>query len=309
MARWLIAAAVAHIGVLLALVLLAPAPQRARATPDEAARPIEVALLAATPEPSQPPEPEPTAPSSLAASATPSAAPAPSASQAPPRQPPAVPQPPAATQSAPVAVHTSPNGNPADVRVGAEPSRRARTLDGSPPPEGIQLFPSQIDALAMVQEGQGPLGPRAAPSRFQHNLEREHLARTARSGMGPSGAVASAARVAAREFAPREGEARLLTVIDSKGNVTEVRVLNGRGADWKRIAAAIKRALAKRALHVSGATRGVQVITKIAVAYRLPSGSRSAVGFEGGTGTFDMADIGAIARRVVSVSTEAVTPL
>lgn len=308
MARWLIAAAVAHIGFLLALVLLAPAPQRARATPNAATRAIEVAVLT---------EAKPPDPAAVDASEPPSAAatppaPAPSASHAPPRQSPAVPpvsQPPAAVKSAPVAVHTSPDGNPADVRVGAEPRTRATTLDGAPPKDGIQLFPTQFDALAMVQEGHGPLGPRAAPNRFQRDLEREHLARTARSGMGPSGAVASAARVAAREFAPREGEARLLTIIDSKGNVTDVRVLSGRGADWKRIAAAIKRALAKRALHVSGATRGVQVVTKIAVAYRLPSGSRSAVGFEGGTGTFDMADIGAIARRVVSVSTEAVTPL
>lgn len=311
MVRWLTAAVVAHIGFLLALAFLTPAPHRLRSAPNATPRPIEVALLT-TPARTEPDDPRPPEPAKAELS-DPFAASPPRPSPEP-RFAPIAPQPlPPPPAEAPLAVHTSADGNAADVRVGeapADPAPRKKTLDGAPPDPGIRLFPSQSDALAMM-ENNAPLGPRAAPSAFQRNLEREHLARSTRAGMGPAGAVASAARVTARELAPNEGEARLVTTIDASGRVTSVRVLNGRGADWTRIAAALKRALEKRALQVGAAPRGVQVITKIAVAYRLPSGASPSAGFNGvgASGTFDISDIGATARRVVSVQTEAVTPL
>lgn len=330
--RWIVAALAAlaaHIAVLVALTLLAPRPPGWRVAvstaPDASGAGEEVSVFVDEMSGARTREAREEVSSRPPTSATP---PPPNAALKPDRR-----------ARAPDAA-----GQKEDVgKAPSEPkARRAQLGDLTGPipgtlgssAAGIQLGLRFADALAVV--GASPDRERDLSDAIETHLHHALASHDLASGRGPGGAIATAASAVAREIGPNWGMVLLATVIGANGEVLDVELLDAEGAGWAQVPRALLRALRGRSVAVGIAKNGVRVVTKVAAALRLPSGAlapirvlsptepdhvyRDAPMSESSTpappGTipspkirFDLADIGAPRRKVVSVQTLSVTPL
>jgi len=126
-------------------------------------------------------------------------------------------------------------------------------------------------------------------------------------GLGRGGPVVTAARDEAyRAPVPNESTATIRVLFDRDGRVVSADLVDATsgGGAWREVARAIVEALATRPLTLpaSGKANGLAVTVRIVSKVRLPSGARPDSPVSAGAGglIFDLSDIGAKPRRVIS---------
>jgi hypothetical protein len=119
--------------------------------------------------------------------------------------------------------------------------------------------------------------------------------------------VVTAARDEAyRAPVPNESVATIRVLFDRDGQVVSAALVEASsgGDAWRQVADAISRALAGRPLTLpaNSKTNGLMVLVRVESRVRLPSGARPDSPVSAGAGglIFDLADIGAHPRRVMS---------
>jgi hypothetical protein len=130
-------------------------------------------------------------------------------------------------------------------------------------------------------------------------------ARDRAHGLARGGVVASAAHTAALSQGPTRGHATFVVEADAGGRVRSVRTagVNGDRALWERVARALMAALGAKRLRVPPGARGLRVTVLVESKVQAPSGrdaSKGNVQLQGAGVQFDVADIGAVARRLIS---------
>jgi hypothetical protein len=148
--------------------------------------------------------------------------------------------------------------------------------------------------------------PEPSPSkilggRLQNGLREELAAHDQQLGLGPEGPAVSALKTIVLDstLAPNSSGLVLLRT-DSSGVTThvEVREAIGQRQDWQRIADELKRLLAGKRLRIGDGTAGVTMQLRVTSRVQLPSGAAPG---SANILRFDLSDIGAVPRRIVSV--------
>lgn len=152
-------------------------------------------------------------------------------------------------------------------------------------------------------------------------MRAELLQRDQKRGLGPEGPILPLLKAAVIEAtALVRSSAQIEVETDAQGRIVRVSVLraaSGR-ADWRRIAQQVKLALGLKRLRIPAGTQGVRIRLAVAVRPQLPSGADTGLALrlfgqelQAGdgprssevdvgllSGTFDLANLGAVAQRV-----------
>ena len=149
-------------------------------------------------------------------------------------------------------------------------------------------------------------GPRAHKSEVQRQLEASLSADDVKHGLARGNAFVGALHDAVREGGPTRGEALLSITVGADGSLTGIEFLRGSAADWSSALQAFRSMAARKRLRVPPGARGLRVTYSVQAKVQLPSGkSVGAPGVDvkptglGLQGTFDVADVGSSAQRLV----------
>lgn len=170
---------------------------------------------------------------------------------------------------------------------------------GSPGSHAV-IFPSTLGSASE------PTKEVAAAKKLDAQLKSAVDAKDTENGSGFGGPVVSAAHAAAGQSGVL-GWATFDVSTDALGKVTRVRLVDfgGDEQEWKRVATGLDQSMAGRPLKVPGGAAGVSVRVKVEASMKLPSGAKKPLTPFIGAGSvgaeFDVADIGAKPKRMVSV--------
>ena len=148
-------------------------------------------------------------------------------------------------------------------------------------------------------------GPRAHKPEVQRQLEASLSADDVKHGLARGNAFVGALHDAAREGGPTRGEALLSVTVGADGSLTSVEFLGGSSAEWAAALEAFRSLAARKRLRVPPGARGLRVTYSVQAKVQLPSGKSvggpidvrpSGLALQG---TFDVADVGSSAQRLV----------
>jgi hypothetical protein len=196
----------------------------------------------------------------------------------------------------------APSRSATEPGYGLAPANGAAGAQPGGPSSFDVLDPSLGRALGMAEQ-------RAAEARSRDvgGLRASLDQHDAELGLGSAGPVVSVAHeVLQGAPVPNRSRAVLEVVADAMGRVTAVRAVDvdvDRTA-WDEATRAMFSALLAKKMHVKPGAKGVVVRVSVKVAIELPSGTPVGPEFTGrGILSFDLADIGAVPRKVVHVYT------
>ena len=169
----------------------------------------------------------------------------------------------------------------ADASEAAE--QRASVASGAGPAtgEGPRLSLEQLGlGLGESHPAVAPYrrAPHSRPSarrRLQQSMASALEARDRKHGLGAHGKVIKALEAAARiANTPANGRADFLVVVDDRGRVASIEVVNATGAfrSWKSAARQARRALARHRVPLPEGAQGLQIQLEIASRVQRPSG-------------------------------------
>jgi hypothetical protein len=192
-----------------------------------------------------------------------------------------------AAASSTARVGTPAAGPGAEVRgPSAEPEGDAAAGSSEPVAPTGAAAPRQ---LSLRDLGVGPgnsrfLQPDTAPpsarqalnQKLQNSLRDGLAAHDQKLGLGPEGPAVAAVTTIVRESVSAANTSGLLVIhTDGAGLTREVEVLEASSdsAEWERIAAALRKALAGKKLHIAPGTAGVSLQLRVVSRLELPSGA------------------------------------
>lgn len=187
----------------------------------------------------------------------------------------------------------------------APPPAEPYTSAGNPEPRKRL----SLADLGVTGSGNGTVFLEGAPDAPQRpapdvgGLRQERMARDTELGLGPGGAVASAVRTPAREFAPLGSEATFSVDLSADGSVVAVS-LDGVTSDdtaWNALLRVLRERLASLSVRVGRPTRVTVLVTNRST---LRAGNAP-----GGPFQFDLSNIGSPTMQSLHVRVLAQTPL
>jgi len=149
---------------------------------------------------------------------------------------------------------------------------------------------------------------RASKTSIQRNLEASLAASDVQHGLARGNVLLGSLNAAVRESGPVRGEALLSVTVGADGSVTDVQFLRGLAADWGAALSAFRELASRKRLRVPAGARGLRVTFSVQAKVQLPSGKEEPVEVASPSlapngmtlhGTFDVADLGASAQRMV----------
>ncbi len=151
--------------------------------------------------------------------------------------------------------------------------------------------------------------PRVRKSGVQRQLEASLSADDVRHGLARGNALLGSLNAAARDAGPVRGEALLRVTVGADGSFSDVEFLRGAASDWASALTAFRELATRKRVRVPPGARGLRVTFAVKAKVQLPSGAevkeadvaKPSLDPNGLTlhGTFDVADIGAGAQRLV----------
>jgi hypothetical protein len=151
--------------------------------------------------------------------------------------------------------------------------------------------------------------PRVHKSEFQHQLEVSISADDVKHGLARGNAFLGSLNAAVREAGPTRGEALLRVTVGPDGALSEVEFLHGTAADWAGALQSFRQIASRKRARLPAGSRGLRVTFSVKAKVQLPSGTEvkgvdvasPSLAPNGLTlhGTFDVADTGAGAQRLV----------
>jgi hypothetical protein len=146
--------------------------------------------------------------------------------------------------------------------------------------------------------------PRVHKPIIEQQLEAALSADDVRRGLARGNVFLGSLNAAAREAGPVRGEALLSVTVGADGSLTGVEFLRGSASDWSSALASFRALAASKRLRVPPGAHGVRVTFSVSAKVQRPSGKEvGSSGFDIGPGalrgTFDVADLGAGAARMV----------
>ena len=161
------------------------------------------------------------------------------------------------------------------------------------------------DGFFMRPPSASEAGPRQTKSTFQRQLEASISADDVKRGLARGNALLGSLNAAVRDGGPVRGEALVSVTVGADGSLTSVEFLRGSAAEWSSAVAAFRALAARKRVRVPAGARGMRVTYSVQAKVQLPSGKAvgspidvrpSGLALQG---TFDVADIGANAQRLV----------
>jgi hypothetical protein len=146
--------------------------------------------------------------------------------------------------------------------------------------------------------------PRVHKPVVQQQLEAALSADDVRRGLARGNVFLGSLNAAAREAGPVRGEALLSVTVGADGSLSGIEFLRGSASDWSSAIASFRALAASKRLRVPPGARGVRVTFSVSAKVQRPSGKEvGSSGLDIGpmalSGTFDVADLGAGAARMV----------
>jgi hypothetical protein len=148
--------------------------------------------------------------------------------------------------------------------------------------------------------------PRVPKPAFQRQLEAALSADDVRRGLARGGALIGSLNAAVRDKGPVRGEALLSVTVGPDGGLTAVEFLRGSASEWSSALESFRVLAARKRLRVPPGARGLRVTFSVQAKVQRPSGKEvnsSGLDVEPSglalRGTFDVADVGAGAQRLV----------
>jgi hypothetical protein len=148
--------------------------------------------------------------------------------------------------------------------------------------------------------------PRLPKPTFQRQLEAALSADDVRRGLARGGVLVSSLNAAVRDKGPVRGEALLSVTVGPDGGLTAVEFLRGSPSEWSSALESFRALAARKRLRVPPGARGLRVTFSVQAKVQRPSGKEvnsSGLDVEPSglalRGTFDVADVGAGAQRLV----------
>jgi hypothetical protein len=148
--------------------------------------------------------------------------------------------------------------------------------------------------------------PRVQKPTFQRQLEAALSADDVRRGLARGGALVSSLNAAVRDKGPVRGEALLSVTVGPDGGLTAVEFLRGSASEWSSALDSFRALAARKRLRVPPGARGLRVTFSVQAKVQRPSGKEvNSAGLDvepsgfALRGTFDVADVGAGAERLV----------
>ena len=147
--------------------------------------------------------------------------------------------------------------------------------------------------------------PRVHKPEIQRQLEAAVMADDVKRGAARGNVLLGSLNDAVRGSGPVRGEALLSVVVGADGSVSTVQVLRGAASEWASAIESFRALAARKHVRVPAGARGLRVTFSIQSKVQLPSGKALGSGGNvqpsglGLSGTFDVADIGAVAQRMV----------
>jgi hypothetical protein len=141
---------------------------------------------------------------------------------------------------------------------------------------------------------------------FQRQLEAALSADDVRRGLARGGELVSSLNAAVRDKGPVRGEALLRVTVGPDGALTAVEFLRGSASEWSSALESFRALAARKRLRVPPGARGLRVTFSVQAKVQRPSGKEvDSAGLDvepsgfALRGTFDVADVGAGAQRLV----------
>jgi hypothetical protein len=151
--------------------------------------------------------------------------------------------------------------------------------------------------------------PRVHKSEFQHQLEVSISADDVKHGLARGNAFLGSLNAAVREAGPTRGEALLRVTVGADGALSDVEFVHGTAADWAGALQSFRQIASRKRARLPPGARGLRVTFSVKAKVQLPSGTEvkgvdvadPSLAPNGLTlhGTFDVADTGASAQRLV----------
>jgi hypothetical protein len=151
--------------------------------------------------------------------------------------------------------------------------------------------------------------PRVRKSGVQRQLEASLSADDVRHGLARGNALLGSLNAAVRDAGPVRGEALLRVTVGSDGSFSDVEFLQGAVSDWASALSLFRELAMRKRVRVPPGARGLRVTFAVKAKVQLPSGTevkgvdtaKPSLDPNGLTlhGTFDVADTGASAQRLV----------
>lgn len=140
---------------------------------------------------------------------------------------------------------------------------------------------------------------------LQRQLEAAILADDVKRGAARGNVLLGSLNEAVRASGPVRGEALLSVIVGADGSVSAVEFTRGAASDWASAIASFRALAARKRVRVPAGARGLRVTFSVQSKVQLPSGKSIGSGGNvepsgiGLRGTFDVADVGAVAQRMV----------
>jgi hypothetical protein len=193
---------------------------------------------------------------------------------------------------------------PSDGLAAAPVAEGSAQADAAAPARKIDLHLD--DGFFMRPMAPSEVGPRAHKPEVQRQLEASLSADDVKHGLARGNAFVGALHDAVREGGPTRGEALLSVTVGADGSLTGVEFLRGSASEWTAALEAFRSLAARKRLRVPPGARGLRVTYSVQAKVQLPSGkSLGAPGVDvqpsglALQGTFDVADVGSNAQRLV----------
>jgi hypothetical protein len=151
--------------------------------------------------------------------------------------------------------------------------------------------------------------PRVRKPEVQRQLEAALVASDVAHGLARGNALLGSLNAAVRDVGPVRGEALFCVIVGADGSMTGLEFLQGSASDWSAALQSFRELAARKHVRVPPGARGLRVTFKVKAKVQMPSG-QEVKGVDVASpsfapkglllhGTFDVADVGAGAQRLV----------
>jgi len=151
--------------------------------------------------------------------------------------------------------------------------------------------------------------PRVRKSGIQRELDSAIAASDVQHGLARGNALLGSLNAAVRDVGPIRGEALFRVTVGPDGTLSDVELLAGQASNWTSALKAFRELATRKHVRVPAGALGLRVTFAVKAKVQLPSGAEvkgpevagPSLAPNGLTlhGTFDVADIGANAQRLV----------